>query len=159
MLWEKPRQLKLFCVTKEADKSLTAESRGERKMNQTQSMLIDGLTRTKHVANAALIRIVDGNILATTPGFNIQSQALVFLQAFFKELLQVRRDGLYFKDRYYKCVRADDHSIYLKGKDNGVILAKTGTFIVVGTYAQGMYPSVCVEAVEKLADYFRAKGN
>ncbi|XP_061461022.1 profilin-4 [Rhineura floridana] len=128
-------------------------------MNQAQSLLIDGLTRTKHVTNAALIKTADGAILATTPGFNIQSQVPVFIQAFLKNLLQVRKDGLYFKDRYYKCVRADDNSIYLKGKDNGVILAKTEAFILVGTYSQGMYPSVCVEAVEKLADYFREKGN
>ncbi|XP_063002674.1 profilin-4 [Elgaria multicarinata webbii] len=128
-------------------------------MNQAQSLLIDSLTRTKHVANAALIKILDSSVLAMTPGFNIQSQAPVFVQAFYKDLLQVRREGLYFKERHYKCVRADDQSIYLKGKDNGLILVKTRAFVLVGTYSQGMYPSVCVEAVEKLADYFRGKGN
>ncbi|XP_042298766.1 profilin-4 [Sceloporus undulatus] len=128
-------------------------------MNQAQSLLIEGLTSTKHVANAALIKIADRSVMATTPGFNIQSQAPVFVQAFQKNLLQIRRDGLYFKDRYYKGIRVDEHSIYLKGKDNGLVLAKTKSFILLGTYSHGMYPSVCVEAVEKLADYFREKGN
>nr|XP_020633491.1 profilin-4 [Pogona vitticeps] len=128
-------------------------------MNQAQSLLIDSLTRTKHVANAALVKIENGTVLTTTPGFNIQSQASVFIQAFNKNLLEVRRDGLYFKGQHYRCVRADDQSIYLKGKDSAVILVKTRLFILVGTYSQGMYPSVCVEAVEKLGDYFREKGN
>lgn len=128
-------------------------------MNQAQSMLIDGLTRTKHVASAALFRIVDGKVLASTPGFNIHSQAQFLIDAFYKNLHQVRRNGLYFKGQHYNCIRADDSSIYAKAKENGVVVVKTQSFIVVATYTQGMYPSVCVEAVEKLADYFREKGN
>ncbi|XP_062815813.1 profilin-4 [Anolis carolinensis] len=128
-------------------------------MNQAQSLLIEGLTSTKHVAHAAIIKIDDGSILASTPGFGIQSQAQTFIQAFLQDLLEIRREGLYFKDHYYKCVRADDNAIYLKGKDYGLILVKTRSLVLVGTYCQGMYPSVCVEALEKLADYFREKGN
>lgn len=30
---------------------------------------------------------------------------------------------------------------------------KTKLYIVVGTYSEGMYPSVCVEAVEKLGNH------
>ncbi|XP_060115259.1 profilin-4 [Heteronotia binoei] len=128
-------------------------------MNQAQSMLIDGLTRTKHVASAALFRIDDGKILATTPGFNIHSQAPFLIDAFYKNLYRVRRNGLYFKGQHYNCVRADDNAIYAKSKENGVVVVKTKAFILVATYTQGMYPSVCVEAVEKLADYFKEKGN
>jgi profilin len=29
---------------------------------------------------------------------------------------------------------------------------------IVARYDEGMFPSVCVEAVENLADYFREKG-
>ena len=29
-------------------------------------------------------------------------------------------------------------------------MVQTGKFILMGTYAENMYPSVCVEAVEKL---------
>ncbi|XP_077168237.1 profilin-4 [Paroedura picta] len=128
-------------------------------MNQAQSLLIEGLTRTKHVASAALFRIVDGKVLASTPGFNIYSQVQLLVDAFYKNLYQVRRNGLYFKGQHHDCVRADDSAIYAKNKDNGVVAVKTKAFILVATYSQGMYPSVCVEAVEKLADYFRQKGN
>ncbi|XP_013924201.1 PREDICTED: profilin-4 [Thamnophis sirtalis] len=128
-------------------------------MNQAQTLLLDGLIKTKHVEKAALIRIADMNVMAATPGFNIQNWALIFVQAFFNNQTQIRKEGQYFNDRYYKCYRADGNSIYLKVKGDGVIIVKTGSFILVGTYCQGMYPSVCVEAVEKLADYLRAKGN
>lgn len=40
--------------------------------------------------------------------------ALNLIYAFYENLLQVRRGGLYFKEKYYKCVRADEHSIYLQ---------------------------------------------
>ncbi|XP_048375166.1 profilin-4 [Sphaerodactylus townsendi] len=128
-------------------------------MNQAQSMLINGLTKTKHVANAALVNINDGRVLASTPGFKIQSQTQVLIDAFFKDLHQVRKNGLYFKAQAYNCIRADDGAIYAKDRDTGLIAVKTKSFILVATYGQGMYPSVCVEAVEKLADYFRKKGN
>ncbi|XP_015673352.1 profilin-4 [Protobothrops mucrosquamatus] len=128
-------------------------------MNQAQTLLIDGLVKTKHVANAALIRISDMAVMTATPGFNIQNWASVFVQAFYNNPAQIRKEGQYFKDRFYKCFRADGNSIYLKAKEEGVILVKTGAFVLVGTYCQGMYPSVCVEAMEKLADYLRAKGN
>ncbi|KAM6466509.1 profilin-4 [Liasis olivaceus] len=128
-------------------------------MNQAQSLLLEGLIRTKHVASAALIKISDMSVMTTTPGFNIQSSAATFVQAFYNNMFVIRKEGLYFKDKFYKCFRADDNSIYLKAKDDGVILVKTRSFILVATYSQGMYPSVCVESVEKLADYLRGKGN
>lgn len=34
--------------------------------------------------------------------------------------------------------------------DGGLIAVKTNAFILIATYKVGMYPSVCVEAVEKL---------
>ncbi|KAJ6655744.1 hypothetical protein lerEdw1_004797 [Lerista edwardsae] len=128
-------------------------------MNQAQSLLIDGLTKTKHVANAAIIKISDGSVWTSTPGFTLQTQVPLFLHAFSRNLLRIRKEGMYFKDRYYTCVRADDYSIYLKGKDYGLVAVRTKAFILIGTYSQGMYPSVCVEAVERLADYIREKGN
>ncbi|XP_070598515.1 profilin-4 [Erythrolamprus reginae] len=128
-------------------------------MNQAQTLLLDGLIKTKHVEKAALIRISDMNVMAATAGFSIQNWASVFVQAFFNNPAQIRKEGQYLNDRYYKCLRADSNSIYLKVKDEGMILVKTGSFILVGTYCSGMYPSVCVEAMEKLADYIRAKGN
>nr|XP_025948102.1 profilin-4 isoform X3 [Dromaius novaehollandiae] len=128
-------------------------------MNELQALLNDCLVRTKHVENAALINIDERKVCASTFGFNVpEENALNLICAFYKNLVQVRREGLYFKEKYYKCVRADEHSIYLHNPDGGLIVVKTYTFILVATYRAGMYPSVCVEAVEKL-DYFREKGS
>nr|XP_013812551.1 PREDICTED: quinone oxidoreductase PIG3-like isoform X2 [Apteryx mantelli mantelli] len=132
-------------------------------MNELQALLNDSLLRTKHVENAALININEKKVCASTFGFNVpEENALNLIYAFYKNLVQVRREGLYFKEKYYKCVRADEHSIYLRNPDGGVIVVKTNTFILVATYRAGMYPSVCVEAVEKLekmlAVYFDCPG-
>ncbi|NXT17179.1 PROF4 protein, partial [Syrrhaptes paradoxus] len=120
-------------------------------MNELQALLNDGLIRTKHVENAAVINIKQRKVCASTFGFNVPPEnALNLIHAFHKNLLQVRKEGLYFKEKHYKCVRADENSIYLKNPDGGLIAVKTKTFILVATYGVGMYPSVCVEAVETL---------
>ncbi|XP_009871544.1 PREDICTED: profilin-4 [Apaloderma vittatum] len=126
-------------------------------MNQLQALLNDSLIRTKHVENAALIDIREKKVCASTFGFNVPPENALSL--IYVNLLQVRRGGLDFKQKYYKCVRADEHSICLQNPDVGFIVVKTKTFILVASYKVGMYPSVCVEAVEKLADYFREKGS
>ncbi|KFP57750.1 Profilin-4, partial [Cathartes aura] len=120
-------------------------------MNQLQALLNDSLIRTEHVENAAIIDIKERQVCASTFGFNVPPEnALNLISTFYKNLLQVRRGGLCFKEKYYKCVRADEHSIYLQNVHGGLIVVKTKTFILVATYRVGMYPSVCVEAVEKL---------
>ncbi|NXO55087.1 PROF4 protein, partial [Aramus guarauna] len=120
-------------------------------MNQLQDLLNDSLIRTKHVENAAIINIKERKVCASTFGFNVSPEnALNLIDTFYKNLLQVRRGGLHFKKKYYKCVRADEHSIYLQNVYGGLIVVKTKTFILIASYRVDMYPSVCVEAVEKL---------
>uniref|UniRef100_A0A9L0JAH7 Profilin-4 n=1 Tax=Equus asinus TaxID=9793 RepID=A0A9L0JAH7_EQUAS len=81
------------------------------------------------------------------------------VNGFAKNPLQARREGLYFREKDYKCVRADDHSLYAKNENTGVVVVKTHVYLLVATYIEGMYPSVCVEATEKLGEYLRKKGN
>ncbi|NWU61229.1 PROF4 protein, partial [Pterocles burchelli] len=122
-------------------------------MNELQALLNDGLIRTKPVEDAAVIDIKGRKVCASTSGFSVPPEnALNLIHAFHKNLVQVRKGGLYFKEKDYKCVRADENSIYLKNPDGGLIAVKTKTFILVATYGVGMYPSVCVEAVEKLGE-------
>ena len=49
------------------------------------------------------------------------------------------------------CVRISGMN-YFQGQ-SGMVLVKTTTLMLVATYADHMYPSVCVEAVEKLGEY------
>ncbi|CAM9970887.1 unnamed protein product [Bubo scandiacus] len=119
-------------------------------MNQLQALLHDSLIRRKHVENAAIIDIMERQVCASTFGFNVRDQRATYYKLEGED---------YFKEKYYKCVRADEHSIYVQNADGGLIVVKTKAFILVATYRVGMYPSVCMEAVETLADYFREKGS
>ncbi|XP_043918702.1 profilin-4 isoform X2 [Protopterus annectens] len=125
-------------------------------MNQLQNLLKEVLTGTKHVESAAVIHLKDGVVLAATPGFYLQDIQTV-IDAF-KNPRMTRTEGLYFQDKSYKCVRADEKSIYSKNNDHGLVIVKTISYLIAATYREGMYPSVCVEAVEKLGDYFKEKG-
>ena len=48
--------------------------------------------------------------------------------------------------------------LQLKSGDGGFVAARTSTQILVALYTSNMYPAVCIEAVEKLAEYFKEKG-
>uniref|UniRef100_G1T911 Profilin n=1 Tax=Oryctolagus cuniculus TaxID=9986 RepID=G1T911_RABIT len=87
------------------------------------------------------------------------SDVRTLVNGFAKNPLQARREGLYFKEKDYKCVRADENSLYAKNGNTGVIVVKTHLYLLVATYTESMYPSVCVEATEKLGEYLRKKGN
>lgn len=57
----------------------------------------------------------------------------------------------------YKLIRADKLSIYGRHDKKGIVIVKTLHHYIIGTYDASMYASVAVEAVEKLAEYFRKK--
>ena len=81
--------------------------------------------------------------------------------------------GIHFNGAKYKCVRADKNSIYARKasceldypvcmvllwmmfplqEGSGFVAVKTGSLIVFGSYSSVMFPSVCVEAVERLGE-------
>ncbi|XP_006880690.1 PREDICTED: profilin-4 [Elephantulus edwardii] len=129
-------------------------------MNHLQTLLLDTLLGTKHVDGAALITLHERSLCVASPGFNIMPNDIqTLVNGFAKNPLQTRREGLYFKEKHYKCVRADDYSLYAKNESTGVIVVKTHLYLLVATYTEGMYPSVCVEATEKLGQYLRKKGS
>ncbi|XP_021352632.1 profilin-4-like isoform X1 [Mizuhopecten yessoensis] len=128
------------------------------KMNQLQNLIHDALISTNNVQHCAIVRRKDCNVRASSVGFNLYPDQVQMLLDAFKNPPQTREEGVYFDDGQYKCVRADKNSIYGKCEKKGLILVKTLSMLVVATYTESMYPSVCVEAVEKLADYFKEKG-
>ncbi|XP_016074442.1 PREDICTED: profilin-4 [Miniopterus natalensis] len=129
-------------------------------MSHLQNLLLDSLLGTKHVDSAALIKLQERSLCVASPGFGIMpSDVRILVNGFAKNPLQARREGLYFMEKDYKSVRADDYSLYAKNENTGVIIVKTNLYLVVATYTEGMYPSVCVEATEKLGEYLRRKGN
>lgn len=127
-------------------------------MNQIQNLLHDSLIGTGHVQQCALIRRKDGAVRASSVGFHLSPEQIKTLLDTMKNPSQARDEGLVFDDKRYKCVRADYSAIYSKYNKRGLILIRTATLLLIGTYNENMFPSVCVEAMEKLADYFKEKG-
>ncbi|KFO23387.1 profilin-4 [Fukomys damarensis] len=129
-------------------------------MSHLQNLLLDTLLGTKHVDGAALIKLQERSLCVASPGFSVMpSDVQTLVNGFAKNPLQARREGLYFREKDYRCVRADDCSLYAKSENTGVVVVKTHLYLLVATYAAGMYPSVCVEATEKLGEYLRKKGS
>ncbi|KAM3932632.1 profilin-4 [Leptodactylus fuscus] len=126
-------------------------------MNQIQNLLYDALIRSQQVESAALIKVREAIALTSPPGFQLQPQQIHVIIDAFKNTPVLRREGFNFRDRNYKCVRADKNSIYAKCDNDGIVMVKTKSNILFTTYRDGMYPSVCVEASEKLGCYFREK--
>ncbi|XP_075450965.1 profilin-4 [Ascaphus truei] len=126
-------------------------------MNQIQTFLYDCLIRTQHVESASLIKIKQGIVFTSPPRFHMQLPLPEVIIDAFENTPVIRRDGLHFRGKNYKCVRADENSIYAKCGEEGVVLVKTQRYILLATYREGMYPSVCVEAAEKLGSFLREK--
>ncbi|XP_018431015.1 PREDICTED: profilin-4 [Nanorana parkeri] len=126
-------------------------------MTQIQNLLYDSLVKTQHVESAALIKIKEGIAVTSPPRFDLQPQHIQVIIDAFKNTPALRRDGFNFRERNYKCVRADKNSVYAKCDDDGLVMVKTKSNILLAVYREGMYPSVCVEATEKLGSYFREK--
>ncbi|TRY59675.1 hypothetical protein DNTS_027411 [Danionella cerebrum] len=118
-------------------------------MNPFPRLLEDCLINTNNVESAAIIVSKTKNITGACNYTDSPEQTQKFLDAF-KHLEATRRRGLVFRDQLYVCVRADQHSIYTKREGHGLILVKTSLYLIVATYSEDMYPSICVEAVEKL---------
>ncbi|XP_072263561.1 profilin-4 [Pyxicephalus adspersus] len=126
-------------------------------MAQIQNLLYDSLIKTQHVESAALIKIKDGIAFTSPPRLNLQPQHIQVIIDAFKNTAALRREGFNFREKNYKCVRADKNSVYAKCDNEGVIMVKTKSNILIAVYREGMYPSVCVEATEKLGSYLREK--
>ncbi|XP_031566684.1 profilin-4-like [Actinia tenebrosa] len=126
-------------------------------MNQLQTLLHDSLVATGHVKNCAIIRRKDTTLRASSVGFHPSLDNMHAIANAFINPSGARKDGLKFEDVLYECVRADKFSLYGKHESSGIVVVKTATLFVVGLYSPEMSPSICVEAVEKLADYFREK--
>ncbi|XP_051880824.1 profilin-4 isoform X2 [Pristis pectinata] len=120
------------------------------KMGEYHDLLTQSLFATKHVQDCAIIELKNLSVITTSKGFKLDAEETqAFLNAF-KQPDIIRVYGLFFRNVNYTCVRADKDSIYSKYNEEGLILVKTGMYIICATYTKGMYPSVCVEAVEKL---------
>ncbi|XP_028845485.1 profilin-4 [Denticeps clupeoides] len=127
-------------------------------MSHFQAFLNACLLDTRHVEDAAIIDLNGGAVLAASHRFRLSHGQIQRILNSFEHQTATRRQGLRLNRTSYVCVRADSRSVYCKRDGDGLILVKTALYIIAATYNGSMCSSVCVEAVEKLADYFREKG-
>ncbi|KAI9012800.1 Profilin-4 [Gaertneriomyces sp. JEL0708] len=124
------------------------------------SFIDEALLATKHVDQAAIIRIKDGAVKAKSQKFWMSSQEWGQIQNAFANPREVRTldPGLTVLDQDFRVIRADQVAVYAKNDDRcGVVIAKTSQYYILGTYNAKMFASICAEAVEKLAEYLRKK--
>ncbi|XP_014782457.1 profilin-4 [Octopus bimaculoides] len=126
-------------------------------MENPLMILQEILMKTQHVQQAAIVDARSNMVKASSIGFTLDYEALANFQFAFKNPMLIRERGLEYNKMLYTVVRAEPDVVYAKLDKRGIVLVKTNTFIVVATYIEGMYPSVCVEAVERLADYLKFK--
>ena len=127
-------------------------------MKELQSLIQECLLGSGHVECAAIIQKRNGLVRATSVGYEVTAeQSLAILRGIENPPL-VRETGLRFNGATYKCVRCDKDALYGKKENSGFVAIQTKSYVVYGSYNSSMLASVCVESVEKLADYFKAKG-
>ena len=126
--------------------------------NQLQNLLDDALTATGNIEHSAIFRRKDVKLRANSPNFTLNKQEMEQLSNLYSNSSDTRTNGITVKGVSYRTIRSDKYSIYGKSESGGVVLVRTVTLMILATYSNDMFPSVCVEAVEKLGDYFREKG-
>jgi profilin len=123
------------------------------------TFLQEALLDTKHICHAAIIRRSDGIIKAQSLDFNLTKSELRQIEKAFENPRDARVNDFTLKimSMQYRPIRVDEGALYAKKEMNGLIIARTKNFYILGTFVPDMIASIAVEAVEKLADYFRNK--
>jgi len=132
------------------------------KLKQLNNLLYDALIATGHVKNCVLINRQNLEIEAKSEGYQPSLKQISELVNGFKNSSRLRKEGLYFNNLSHKCIRADKYSIYAKSlkekTPSGFVAVRTAAYVLVATFIESMFTSVCIEATEKLAEYLREKG-
>ncbi|KAG4087955.1 Profilin/allergen [Neocallimastix lanati (nom. inval.)] len=128
--------------------------------NLLNNILNESLISTKQISNACVIGMTELKVKAKTPNIYIKADEINIIKGAFDDAKSVREDGklITLMDVPYTAVRADNRSLYAKNETKGGLLAvKTKTYYIVATYNKQQQPGIAVEAIERLATYFRSK--
>ncbi|KAJ1553200.1 Profilin-4 [Cladochytrium tenue] len=106
---------------------------------QMNALIQEALLSTRHVLSAAVIKMTAADYAR--------------IELAFENPREVRSGeaAVTLADAAFRAVRADNLSLYAKNDKCGVIVARTHSHYIIGTYDGTMFASVCAEAVEKLA--------
>ncbi|EDV24674.1 uncharacterized protein TRIADDRAFT_56714 [Trichoplax adhaerens] len=126
-------------------------------MNQLHELLGEALLSTKHVQHCAIIRVKDASLRASSVGLTLDNDQINRFVMAVKDPATSREEGLMYDGKKYKVVRADKQSVYAKYGKEGIIISITANLMILSIYNDSMHSSICVEATEKLGEYFREK--
>jgi hypothetical protein len=121
-------------------------------MNQ---LIEETLLETRNIQEALIVKRTDGSVKARTKCAPTPS---IDVLTAFDRVKEVTELGITIDDVKYECVRCDYNSLYLKHERKGCIAVRTSQYVIYGWFKEDMHPSVAVEAVEVLGEYFRTKG-
>lgn len=169
--------------TREATGIPLLQDSNNSEMKELQSLIQECLLGSGHVECAAIIQKRNGLVRATSVGYEVTAEQSFAILSGIENPPLVRETGLRFNGATYKCVRCDKDALYGKKvrnlqtalnavfplacrtfntsstqENSGFVAIQTKSYVIYGSYNSSMLTSVCVESVEKLADYFKAKG-
>lgn len=127
-------------------------------MNELQNLIQKRVIETGHVEHAAIFRRQDHSLRVASAGLTVSADEIASFVALFDELANCREEGVPFNGSSYRTMRADKHSIYAVLEGAGLVLVRTKTLVIFTTWMSPHFPSVCIEATENLASYFKEKG-
>ncbi len=147
----------VFCLAASVNSiRLRTHTRSHSTTSQTWQAYVDqGLVGVG--MSGALIMGLDGNVLASK-NLNLKSTESSRIIASLAVPSLVLREGVFVNGIVYQTLKADSSSIYGRGGAGGVILAKTGKTVIIGTFGANLQQNAAIDAVEKLAAFVRSIG-
>mmetsp|Transcript_21913 Transcript_21913/g.61599 ORF Transcript_21913/g.61599 Transcript_21913/m.61599 type:complete len:127 (-) Transcript_21913:82-462(-) len=119
-----------------------------------QSYVDSSLVGTGCVTKGALFGH-DGNVWATSAGFSVSKDEASKIVAAFSNPSTIQINGFQVNKVTFRCLRADDRSIYGRQGATGVVCCKTNQALIIAFYDENIQPGQCTNVTEKLADYLR----
>ncbi len=115
-----------------------------------QSYVDYQLIGSEHCSGAAILDL-EGNILAASDGFTFpESKAIASI---INDVDALRINGCTFNKIIYPCIHAEPGVFVGRQGANGIAIAKSNNYIIVGRHGEGRNLVNCRMTVENLRDY------
>ena len=118
-------------------------------IEQLQSYV--GLLVDSGHCTAAAILDLQGNVLASSEGFTAPEAKAI--AANLDDATALRLNGCTLNNIRYSCIHAEPGIFVGRQSVNGLCIAKSGSYIVIGGHGEGLNGANCRHTVEQMKDY------
>jgi len=122
-----------------------------------QSYVDDQLLATKHVSKAALCGH-DGNIWATSAGFNVTAEELKKIITNFGDISTLAQNGVNIAATKFMFLSANEQVVRAKKGTSGLHIMKCKQAVIVSMYEEPIVAEQCATVTEKLGEYLISVG-